>query len=104
MRFNEFAKTMSIVRYQYGLDDLDIEMIRQVVRIKELDGEARIMAVVATNCYEGKTTAHNRVSNLIKRGFLKVYYGKDGRIKLLELGSFALEMMNDLWEEKEYIH
>jgi len=104
MRFDDFSNTMSIVRYKYGLDDLDIEMIRQVSGAIGCDNEVRIMNIVATNRYEGKTTAHNRITNLIKRGFLNTHYGKDGRIKLLRLGVFALEMINDLWEEKEYIH
>jgi len=101
MKFKELADTLSEIRYMFGLDDLDIEMLRQVKRLNDLDGEARVMSVLATNIYEGKTTAHKRITILIKRGFLKVSYGEDGRIKLLELGPFALEMMEALWDENE---
>ena len=104
MKFDEFAQTMSVVRYQFGLDDIDIEMIRQVRRLSDFKGEPRIMTLINQNKLEGKTTAHKRIKVLIERGFLKVKYGKDGRIKLLELGSFAIEMLNALWEEKEYVH
>lgn len=104
MKFDEFAQTMSIVRYQFGLDDIDIEMIRQVRRLKDFTGEPRIMTLIAHNKSEGKTTAHKRIKTLIERGFLKVSYGEDGRIKLLDLGSFAIEMLEALWDEKEYIH
>ena len=101
MKFDQFADTLSRVRYTFGIDAIDIEMIHQVKRLKDLEGEARIMSVVATNGYEGKTTAHKRIQKLIKRGFLKVSYSEDGRIKLLDLGPFALEMTDAIWDEKE---
>jgi predicted transcriptional regulator len=103
MKFDQFADVLSRVQYTYGVDAIDIEMIHQVKRLKNLEGEARVMSVVATNRHEGKTTAHKRIQNLIKRGFLKVSYSKDGRIKLLDLGPFALEMTDAIWEEKESI-
>lgn len=104
MKFDQFAKTMHEIQYRYGLDEIDIALIYQTKRLSDSKDYPNVMTLVNFNNREGKTTAHKRVKDLIKRGFLKVMYVQDGRLKLVELGPFALEMLESLWDEKEYIH
>lgn len=98
MKLLNLAATLNMVRKNYKLEPVHLELLNEVVLAnKHLNGKVTIMQILEAFPLTSQATTHKNLQMLLKKKLLTtVNNPDDGRIKLLKTGTRFAELVGQL--------